>query len=124
MQGEWAYGGMPMCLVGPAAARRPGGTAVSWWCTRWHCSVSVAHQVAWWHCSVSVAYQVAWWHGGGTVAHLVTRWHGLLVTARRNGGMVARKIAGNQVNGAKDTRSIYICFSYAHIFLRIIFQII
>ena len=76
MQGEWAYGGMPMCLVGPAAARRPGGTAVSWWCTRWHCSVSVAHQVAWWHCSVSVAYQVAWWHGGGTVAHLVTRWHG------------------------------------------------
>ena len=86
MPGAWVYGGMPMCRVGTAMARRSGGTVahqVSWLCTRCHgCApgVTAAHQMARQHgcgmfvtgCRVGLCGR---WQGG-----IVARWHGLLVT--------------------------------------------
>ena len=59
-----------------------------------------------------------WWLGG-TVS-----WLRDVTEARRDCEMVARESGGDQVNEAMETRSLYKCSSYAHIVLRIIFQIL
>ena len=139
MSGAWVYIGMPMCRVGKTAAQRHGGMVadqMTRWRFRWHCA-TVVHQVARWCQGVAPGLTAT------RLRHVGGRWHSRMVwqVGRCDGGsmarspeyVTARKHSGtvkwwhggscDQVHGAMETRSPYKCSSYAHIVLRIIFQI-
>ena len=87
-----------MCLVGTAAARRHGGTAVSWWRTMWHLGTMVSRWRTRWHGGTVVSRWRIRWHGGTVVSHWRTKSHGGTVAhqvSRRHGcGM---SVAGGTV---------------------------
>ena len=96
-----------MCYVGTAAARRHGGTALSWWCTRWHDGTVVSRWRTRWHSGTVVSRWLTRWHGG-----TVARWHGGTVARWCLGGAPGNSVARWWHGGAPGntaTRLRHVC---------------